>query len=68
MHEFLDFIADNGLLDLPVEVLSHGLTLDWMFRFLLSTDWEKNFLNVYQCPLTRLLFDHFPIMLEGRNF
>ena len=51
-----------------MEVLSHGLTLDWMFRFLLSTDWEKNFLNVYQCPLMRLLSDHFPIMLEGRNF
>lgn len=44
------------------------LTLDWMFRFLLSNDWEKNFPNVYQCPLMSLLSDHSQIIIEGRNF
>lgn len=41
------------------------LTLDWMFRFLLSNDWEKNFPNVYQRPLMSLLSDHSQIILEG---
>jgi len=74
MHRFSAFISKQSLVDLPVvggnftwsnsrEVASRS-RLD---RFLLSADWEENFLSVYQRPLSRLLSDHFPILLEGGN-
>ena len=36
-------------------------------RFLLSADWEEKFPFVCQCQLSRLLSNHFPILLEGGN-
>ena len=74
MHRFLAFISEQNLVNLPLvggnftwsnsrEVASRS-RLD---RFLLLVDWEENFLSVCQCCLSRLLSDHFPILLEGKN-
>ena len=74
MRRFSAFISKQSLVDLPLvggtftrsnsrEVASRS-RLD---RFLLSTDWEENFLSVFQRHLSRLLSDHFPILLEGGN-
>ena len=74
MRRFSAFISKQSLVDLPLvggtftrsnsrEVASRS-RLD---RFLLSTDWEENFLFVCQRHLSRLLSDHFPILLEGGN-
>ena len=74
MRRFSAFISKQSLVDLPLvggnftwsnsrEVASRS-RLD---RFLLSADWEENFLSVYQWPLSRLLSDHFPILLKGGN-
>ena len=74
MRRFSAFISKQSLVDLPLvggtftrsnsrEVASRS-RLD---RFLLSTDWKENFLFVCQRHLSRLLSDHFPILLEGGN-
>ncbi|XP_050259852.1 uncharacterized protein LOC126704907 [Quercus robur] len=74
IHQFLAFISEQILIDLPLvggsftwsnsrEVASRS-RLD---RFLVSTDWEEKFPSVCQRHLSRLLLDHFPILLEGRN-
>ena len=74
MHQFSAFISEQSLVDLPLV----GGTFTWsnsrevasrsrLDRFLLSTDWEENFLSVCQRHLSRLLSDHFPILLEGKN-
>ncbi|XP_075673783.1 uncharacterized protein LOC142643129 [Castanea sativa] len=74
MHRFSAFISEHSLVDLPLvggnftwsnsrEVASRS-RLD---RFLLSADWEEKFPSVCQCRLSRLLSDHFPIILEGGN-
>ncbi|RVW92453.1 hypothetical protein CK203_042697 [Vitis vinifera] len=34
-------------------------------RFLISEDWENHFSGVSQCILPRLVFDHFPFLLDG---
>ena len=39
-----------------------------MDRFLFSTYWEDNFQIVSQRRMSRLLSDHFPIVLEGGSF
>ena len=75
MIDFLDFISEQGLIDLPLE----GGTFTWsnsrevashprLDRFLLSSDWEEHFSNICQRQLQRLLSDHFPILVEGGNF
>ena len=33
----------------------------------MSADWEEKFPSICQCHLSRLLSDHFPILLEGGN-
>ncbi|XP_065630572.1 uncharacterized protein LOC136067974 [Quercus suber] len=74
MHRFSAFILELSLIDLPLvggnftwsnsrEVVSSS-RLD---RFLLSADWEEKFPSGCQCRLSRLLSDHFPIILEGGN-
>ena len=74
MHRFSAFISEQSLIDLPLvggrftwsntrEVASRS-RLD---RFLVSADWEEKFPSVCQCCLSRLLSDHFPILLEGGN-
>ena len=61
MHKFSDFIADHGLLDLPLEwgaftwfnsrVVASRSRID---RFLLSLDWEDKFPSV-QRRMARLV-------------
>ena len=74
MLRFSYFISEQSLIDLPLvwgnftwfnsrEVVASS-KLD---MFLLSTDWEEKFPSVCQRRLPRLMSDHFPILLEGRN-
>ena len=75
MREFSNFISEQSLIDLPLQ----GGTFTWsnsrevaskvrLDRFLFSADWEDKFPSVSQQRLTRLLSDHFPIVLEGGSF
>ena len=75
MQEFSNFISKQGLFDLPLQ----GGSFTWLNfrevalkarldRFLFSTDWEDNFQTVSQRRMSRLLSDHFPIVLEGGSF
>ena len=74
MHRFSAFISEQNLVDLPLvggnftwsnskEVASRS-RLD---RFLLLADWEEKFPSICQRRLSRLLLNHFPILLEGGN-
>jgi hypothetical protein len=68
MEEFSRFIFDHGLMDIPLMggqfTWSNGSSWSRIDRFLLSSGWEERFSNVVQRRLTRVLSDHFPIMLE----
>ncbi|XP_030970526.1 uncharacterized protein LOC115990899 [Quercus lobata] len=75
MREFSEFISEQGLIDIPLE----GGTFTWsnsrevaskarLDRFLFSQDWEDKFPTVCQRRMSRLLSDHFPIVLEGGSF
>jgi hypothetical protein len=59
IREFLDFIFERGLMDLP---LTGGLcTWSKIDRFLVSPEWETRHPDVLQKRL--LCLDHFPIVL-----
>jgi hypothetical protein len=71
MTDFFDFIADQGLMDLPLG----GGSFTWLIShdppvrsridcFLVSHDWEVQFLLVSQKRLSRLFSDHFPILVD----
>uniref|UniRef100_A0A2N9I0X5 Reverse transcriptase zinc-binding domain-containing protein n=1 Tax=Fagus sylvatica TaxID=28930 RepID=A0A2N9I0X5_FAGSY len=73
MHDFSDFITEFGLMDIPLE----GGMFTWsnnrkisaksrIDRFLFSLEWADHFGLVNQHRLPRLLFDHFPILLDYR--
>ena len=75
MHQFSYFIFKHGLIDLPLE----GGNFTWsnsrevvsrsrLDRFLVTTNWGAKFPSVCQKRLSRLVSDHFPIILEGYNF
>ena len=75
MREFSSFISEQGLID----ILLQGGFFTWsnsrevvskarLDRFLFFADWEDKFPSVSQRRLPRLLFDHFPIVLEGGSF
>ena len=75
MCEFFDFISEKGLIDLPLE----GETFTWsnsreveskarLDRFLFFANWEDKFPTVCQSKMSRLLSDHFLIVLEGGSF
>ena len=74
MHQFSAFISEQSHVDLPLV----GGTFTWsnsrevasrsrLDRFLLSADWEEKFPSICQHRLSRLLLNHFPILLEGGN-
>jgi hypothetical protein len=71
MMEFSDFIAEQGLVDIPLV----GGQFTWsnnqeneiwsrIDHFLLSPSWEDQYPEVIQRRLPRLCSDHFPLMLE----
>jgi hypothetical protein len=71
MEEFSDFIFMHNLVDLPLEdgqfTWSNNQEDQIWFRidrFLVSSEWEERFPEVSQRRLTRLLSDHFPLLLD----
>jgi len=71
MEEFSDFIFMQNLVNVPLE----GGQFTWsnnqeeetwsrINRFLISLEWEERFPEVTQRRLPRLLFDHFPLLLD----
>lgn len=68
MMEFSNFISEQGLMDLPLA----GGTLTWsnfvswscIDKFLVSPDWEAQYLGLFQKRMHRLCSDHFPILLD----
>jgi hypothetical protein len=74
MIEFSGFIANQSLLDLPLAEGSSTWSIAqdppmWsrIDRFLVSHDWEAWFPLVSQKRLSRLISDHFPILLDCGN-
>ena len=75
MQKFSNFISEQGLIDIPLQ----GGSFTWSNsrevalkarpdKFLFSAYWEDMFPYVSQQHLSRLLSDHFPIVLEGGSF
>ena len=58
-------------MDIPLEggsyTWSNSLSGSRIDRFLFSSEWEEHYPNVHQKRLVRVLSDHFPISLEGRD-
>jgi exonuclease III len=71
MEEFSRFIFDRGLVDIPLRggqfTWSNGHSWSRIDRFLLSSGWEEKYSNVVQKRLTRVMTDHFPIILESEG-
>ena len=75
MADFSDFISSYGLVDPLLEgrqyTWSNGKeeeALSRLDRFLFTTNWEDQFPSIIQRRMPRLLFDHFPLMLECGQF
>jgi hypothetical protein len=71
MSDFVDFLHDQGLLDLPLVggLFTWSLAQDppkWSRndRFLMSLEWEAMFPNVSQKRLPRICSDHFPLVAK----
>jgi endonuclease/exonuclease/phosphatase family metal-dependent hydrolase len=71
MLEFFEFIFDKGIMDIP-RVGGNFMwsndqdSLSWSIidRFLLSCDWEAQFLDVSKRRVSRILSDHFSLLLD----
>ena len=67
---FNDFIAENGLIDLPLcgrrftWYKGDGTSMSRLDRFLLSEDWCLQWPNCFQVALLRGLSDHCPLQLS----
>jgi hypothetical protein len=65
--DFVDFIADHGLMDLPlaggVSTWSNSLSWSRLDRFLVSPAWEMGYPGLIQRKLLRVCSDHAPIIL-----
>jgi hypothetical protein len=65
--DFADFIADQGLMDLPlaggVSTWANSRSWSRLDRFLVSPDWEMSFPGLVQKKLLRVCSDHAPILL-----
>jgi hypothetical protein len=64
---FTDFIAEMGLMDLPlaggVSTWANNLSWSRLDRFLVSPDWELSYPGLMQKKLLRVCSDHAPIIL-----
>ena len=69
MHDFSDFISMHGLWDIPMAsgryTCSNSISRSRIDLFLFYPNWEDRYPNMSQRRLVRVLFDHFPIILEG---
>jgi hypothetical protein len=65
--EFADFIADRGLMDLPlaggVSTWSNSLSWSRLDQFLVSPEWEMCYPGLVQKKLLHVCSDHAPIIL-----
>jgi hypothetical protein len=65
--DFVNFIADQGLMDLPlaggVSTWSNSTSWSRLDRFLVSPEWELSFPGLIQKKLLRVCSDHTPILL-----
>jgi hypothetical protein len=65
--EFADFIADQGLMDLPlaggVYTWSNSMSRSRLDRFLVSLEWEMSYPGLVQKKLLCVCSDHAPIIL-----
>ena len=75
MNDFSEFIFSLGLMDIPMEGGRYtwsnnreNAAMSRIDRFLYTGDWEDRYPTVVQRRLSRLLSDHFPIMLESGKF
>ncbi len=75
MNAFSEFISSYGLLDIPMErgrfTWSNNREAEAMScidQFLYSPGWEEAFPTITQRRLSRILSDHFPILLECSQF
>ena len=69
MNEFSDFISLHGLMDIPMKggpyTLSNTSFTSRIDQFLFSPLLADHFLLFSQKRLSRVLLDHFSILLEG---
>jgi hypothetical protein len=67
--DFADFVAEQGLMDLPMaggeSTWSNNLTWSRLDRFLVSPEWELCYPNLLQKKLLRVCSDHAPILLSS---
>jgi exonuclease III len=67
--EFADFVAEQGLMDLPLaggeSTWSNNLTWSRLDRFLVSPEWEFCYPGLLQKKLLRVCSDHAPIFLSS---
>jgi hypothetical protein len=66
---FADFVAEQGLMDLPmaggVSTWSNSLSWSRLDRFLVSPEWEFSYPGLVQKKLLRVCSDHAPILLDS---
>ena len=71
MYDFSDFISLHGLMDNPLErglfTWSNSTSASRIDRFFFFPILAEYFTQFSQKRLTRVLFDHFPILLESRS-
>ena len=69
MRDFSEYITEEELVDLPLEgdcfTWSNGTALSRLDRFLISSDWEGEHMDIRQYCLPRVVSDHKPVFLVG---
>ena len=69
MNGFSDFVSLHGLMDIHMEggffTWSNSSSASRLYRFLFSPLFDDHFSQFSQKRLSRVLSNHFPILLEG---